>query len=135
MAQISELAGRALNYAHLRFAGDTADPAIGALMQKGTERATALQTRLLFFELEWVALDDDRAEELLATEGLEFARHHLRLERRYRPHLLSAPEERIATELSMTGRGAWSRLFDELTSAIRGRHSRAPTSRPHSTRR
>jgi oligoendopeptidase F len=41
------------------------------------------------------------------------------MERRYRPHLLSAPEERIVTELSPTGRGAWGRLFDELTSAIR----------------
>ncbi|MEO7198463.1 MAG: M3 family oligoendopeptidase, partial [Solirubrobacterales bacterium] len=119
LARISELAGRALNYAHLRFAADTADPTIGALLQKGSERATRIQTQLLFFDLEWVEVDDERAEELLATDGLDFCSHHLRLERRYRPHLLSAPEERIATELSLTGRGAWSRLFDELTSAIR----------------
>jgi oligoendopeptidase F len=119
LAAISELAGRALNYAHLRFAGDTADPAIGALLQSGSERATKLQTTLLFFELEWVELDDERADELLATYGLDFCRHHLRLERRYRPHLLTAPEERIVSELSVTGAGAWSRLFDELTSAIR----------------
>ena len=119
LARISELVGRALNYAHLRFAADTEDPAIGALLQRSSEKATAIQTRLLFFELEWVAIDDERAEELLATDGLDFCRHHLRMERRYRPHLLSAPEERIASELSLTGRGAWSRLFDELTSAIR----------------
>ncbi|HKJ37045.1 MAG TPA: M3 family oligoendopeptidase [Solirubrobacterales bacterium] len=118
LAGISDLVGRALNYAHLSFAADTADPEIGALLQSGSERATAIQTQLLFFELEWVAIDDDRAEELLATDGLEFCRHHLRLERRYRPHLLSAPEERIVSELSVTGAGAWSRLFDELTSAI-----------------
>ncbi len=119
LAGIGDLAGRALNYAHLRFAADTADPANGALLQMGSERATAIQTRLLFFELEWAALDDQRAEELLATEGLDFCRHHLRLERRYRDHLLTAPEEKIATELSVTGAGAWNRLFDELTSAIR----------------
>ncbi len=119
LARISELVGRALNYAHLRFAADTEDPAIGALLQRSSEKATSIQTRLLFFELEWVAIDDERAEELLATDGLDFCRHHLRMERRYRPHLLSAPEERIASELSLTGRGAWSRLFDELTSAIR----------------
>ena len=118
LAALSELIGRALNYAHLRFAADTADPAIGALLQSASERATAIQTRLVFFELEWVAVDDERAEELLATDGLDFCRHHLRMERRYRPHLLTAPEERIASELSLTGRGAWSRLFDELTSAI-----------------
>ena len=103
LAEISELAGRAANYAHLRFAADTEDPANGALVQMVSERGTAIQTKLLFFELEWVELDDERAEELLATEGLEFAAHYLRMERRYRPHVLSKPEETIATELSVTG--------------------------------
>ena len=79
LAAISELAGRALNYAHLSFAGDTADPAIGALLQSSSERATQLNTRLLFFELEWVAIDDELAKELLATDGLDFCRHHLSL--------------------------------------------------------
>ena len=119
LADISDRVGRALNYAHLRFAADTADPANGALLQMGSERATRIQTRLLFFDLEWADLDDERAEELLATPGLEFCEHHLRNERRYRDHLLSAPEEKIITELSVTGASAWSRLFDELTSAIR----------------
>ena len=114
-----QLAGRAANFAHLRFSADTEDPANGALMQMVSERGTAIQTKLLFFELEWVEVPDDRAEELLATEGLDFCRHHLRMERRYKPHLLSKPEETISTELSVTGRSAWSRLFDELTSAIR----------------
>ncbi len=119
LALISDLAGRALNYAHLRFAADTADPANGALLQMGSERATAIQTRLIFFELAWAALEDEQAEAMLSGEGLEFCEHYLRNERRYRDHLLSEPEERIATELSVTGAGAWSRLFDELTSAIR----------------
>jgi oligoendopeptidase F len=119
LAEISELAGRAGSYAQLRFAADTEDPANGALVQLVSERGTAIQTRLLFFELEWVEVSDERAEELLATDGLDFARHYLRTERRYRTHLLSKPEETIATELSVTGRSAWTRLFDELTSAIR----------------
>jgi oligoendopeptidase F len=119
LAEISDLAGRAASYAQLRFSADTADPSIGAMMQSVRERGARINTRLLFFELEWVEIDDERAEELLAAEGMEFCRHHLRMERRYRDHLLSKPEERISTELSVTGAGAWSRLFDELTSAIR----------------
>ena len=119
LAEIIELAGRAANFAHLRFAADTEDPATGALLQRVSERGAAIQTKLLFFELEWVQIPDARAEELLATEGLDFCRHHLRMERRYRPHLLSKPEETIATELSVTGREAWTRLFDELTAAVR----------------
>jgi oligoendopeptidase F len=116
---IQELVARAGNYAALRFSIDTADPDRGALMQRVQERATAIETRLLFFELEWAALDDERAEELLAGEGLEFCRHHLRMERRFRPHLLSEPEEKVVAEKAVTGRSAWGRLFAELTSAIR----------------
>lgn len=119
LERISDLAGRALNYAHLRFTCDTEDPAIGALMQRASERATGIQSRLVFFELEWVAIDDERAEELLATDGLDFCRHHLRLERRYRPHLLTEREESLLTEVSLSARDAWSRLFDERTAAIR----------------
>jgi oligoendopeptidase F len=82
------------------------------------EKATAIETRLLFFELEWAALDDASAEELLAADGLDFARHHLRTARRYRPHLLSEPEEKILTEKNVTGASAWSRLFSEQVSAL-----------------
>src|SRR5918996_2848170 len=115
---IQELLGRAGSYAILNFSGDTADPARGALLQKLQEGSTGIETRLLFFELEWAALDDDRADELLATEGLGFARHHLRSARRYRPHLLSEPEERILAEKALTSNAAWSRLFEEQAAAI-----------------
>ena len=118
LGELQELAGRAGSYAILNFSGNTADPARGALLQRMQEKATAIETALLFFELEWAALDDDRAEELLATEGLDFARHHLRSARRYRPHLLSEPEERIFSERALTGRTAWTRLFEEQASAI-----------------
>jgi oligoendopeptidase F len=116
---ITELVGRAGSYAQLRFSVDTADPANGALLARVQEQATAVETKLLFFDLEWVAIDDDRADELLQADGLETSRHHLRTLRRYRPHLLSEPEEKILTEKAVTGREAWARLFSEHTSAIK----------------
>src|SRR4051812_16281715 len=119
LADISELVGRAGSYAMLRFAVDTADPANGALLQRVQERGTAIETQLLFFDLEWAALPDERAEELLQADGLDHARHHLRTARRYRPHLLSEAEEKVMAEKSVTGRDAWSRLFSEVTSAIK----------------
>jgi oligoendopeptidase F len=118
LASIYELVARAGYYAALRFSTDTAEPANGALLQSVQEQETQIQTTLLFFELEWAALSDERAEELLAGDGLEFCAHHLRNVRRYREHLLSEPEEKILTEKSLTGAGAWTRLFEELTSAI-----------------
>ncbi len=118
LAEIQELVARAGYYAGLRFSTDTADPANGALMQWVQEQETRIETSLLFFELEWAALEDEQAEAMLAGEGLDFCRHHLRNVRRYRDHLLSEPEERIMTEKSLTGAGAWTRLFEELTSVI-----------------
>jgi oligoendopeptidase F len=118
LAEIYDLIGRVGTYVGLRFSTDTANPANGALLQRAQERETAIETTLLFFELEWAALGEERAEELLAAGELDFCRHHLRNVRRYREHLLSEPEEKILTEKSLTGASAWTRLFEELTSAI-----------------
>ncbi|HEX4838428.1 MAG TPA: M3 family oligoendopeptidase [Solirubrobacteraceae bacterium] len=118
LAVIQELVGRAGTYAGLRFSVDTADPTSGALLQEVQERGTEIETTLLFFELEWAALHGERAQALLEDERLRFCAHHLRNVRRYREHLLSEPEEKILAEKSVTGASAWSRLFDELTSAI-----------------
>jgi oligoendopeptidase F len=119
LAVINELVGKAGSYASLRFATDTADSARGALLQLVQERATEIETKLLFFELEWAALDDGRAEELLAAGELGFCAHYLRSARRYRPHLLSEPEETILTEKAISSESAWARLFGELVAALR----------------
>ena len=118
LAAIYDLVGRASSYASLDFATDTTDPARGALVARVEERSTTLATALLFFDLEWAALSDERVDELLAHDGLDFCRHHLRTARRYRPHLLSEPEELILTEKTISGPSAWTRLFGELTSSI-----------------
>jgi oligoendopeptidase F len=118
LAALQELVGRAGSYAMLNFATATADPERGALLQRVQERGTQIETTLLFFDLEWAALDDETAEALLASDGLDFCRHHLRSARRYRPHLLSEPEERILAEKALTSSSAWSRLFEEQAAAI-----------------
>ena len=118
LAAIFERVGRAGAYASLWFTIDTRDPERGALLQQVRERGAEIETSLLFFELEWNELDDERAEELLAGEGIEFCRHHLRTARRYRPHQLTEPEERVMTETEVTGPSAFQRLFTEQTSAL-----------------
>jgi oligoendopeptidase F len=119
LAEIEELVGRAGSYASLRFSTDTADPERGALLQRVQEGATEIETKLLFFELEWAALDDERAEELLQAPGLDFARHHLRSARRYRPHLLTEPEEKVLAEKAIASNASWARLFGELLGTLR----------------
>jgi oligoendopeptidase F len=121
LAAILELVGRAGSYAMLDFTTDTADPARGALLQKVQERGTVLETRLLFFELEWAALGDAQAEALIDDDSvdLEFCAHYLRTARRYRPHLLTEPEEKVMAEKSIASSSAWARLFGEQLYAIR----------------
>ena len=131
LERIHELLGRAASYASLRFSTDTADPTRGALLQRVQERGTEVETKLLFFDLEWAALDDDRADELLARVGpirrrrLDFCRHHLRTVRRYRPHLLSEKEEKLLTEKSISSQSAWARLFGEAGRRAAGSTSTA----------
>src|SRR5690606_32821908 len=118
---LEEPAHRAGAYAQLLFAADTATPRHGALLQRVQERASEIRNALVFFELEWVALDDAEAEKRLADPALARRRHLLSTMRRYRPHLLSEPEEKILEELANTGARAWSRLFDETLAALRFR--------------
>jgi oligoendopeptidase F len=113
-----DVIGRVGSYSGLSFSEDTADPARGALMAKVQERGTAQSSRLIFLELEWVAVPDEQADAIVADDRLAFCRHYLITARRYRDHVLTEPEERVLTDTSMSGASAWVRLFDELTSAI-----------------
>jgi oligoendopeptidase F len=119
LERINDLIGRAGSYVSLRFATDTADPERGAQLQLMQERATEIETMLLFFELEWAAVEDGSADALLDADELGFCRHYLRSIRRYRPHLLSEPEEKILAEKSIASNASWERLFGELVAALR----------------
>lgn len=119
MEEIASILSRAGSFAYALFSTDTADPKRGALVQKLREQQAKVQTELLFFELEWVETDDDRATKLLADPILEKYRHYLEAERRYKPYILTEPEEKILAEKSVSGASAWSRLFTELVSSLR----------------
>ena len=116
---LQERPTRTAAYAGLLFAADTANPAHGALLQKVQERVSEIRNTLLFLELEWVAVDDERARSLLAEPVLARRRHLLESMRRYRPHLLSEPEERILEETANTGERAFHRLFEEILGGAR----------------
>lgn len=112
--QMQEPVARVGAYAQLLYAADTATPRHGALLQHVQERSTEIRNHLLFFELEWVAVDEATATPLLDAPALAKRRHLLASMRRYRPHVLSEPEERLLGETANTGRNAFGRLFDEI---------------------
>ena len=118
LEQISELADAAAIFAQLLHAAKSDDPARGKLVAHATERNSAIRNKLVFFELEWVALEQAAAVDLMNDPALRRYRHFLETERRFKPHRLSEPEEMLLERKSNTGARAFSRLFDEVTGRL-----------------
>jgi oligoendopeptidase F len=123
---IYELSRKTSAYAYLNWSVNTEEAANGALLQKTTERASRLNQKLVFVELEWADTPDETAQAImddprLATSPDRTYRHWLEIARRYRPYLLTESEEKILAEKAVTGRFSWMRYFDEVHGAARYR--------------
>ena len=118
MEAIYDLSGRLESYAFLNFSTDTGDAGFQALVAKMQDLHAAISQILVFFELEWNALDEDRAQAILDDPIVTKYRYFLEAERRYKPYRLTEPEEQIIIEMGVTGSGAWARFFTQLTSAF-----------------
>ena len=103
-------------YAYLWFSENTKDSRARSFKANVEERLTALQNRLLFFELWWQGIDDTNAARLL--DGSGDLRYHLETIRRYKPHTLTEPEEKIINVKNVTGRSAVNTLYDVVTNAL-----------------
>jgi oligoendopeptidase F len=119
LERLNEPVARAGVYAGLLFAADTTTARHGALMQHVQERTSEIKNALIFFELEWVSLDDGTAQGLLDDPALAGRRHLLESMRRYRAHVRTEAEERILEATANTGSRAFGRLFDELLTDMR----------------
>jgi len=119
LASIHDRVGRASTYAYLNWSTNTEDAARGALLQRVRETGTRTGQRLIFFDVEWAAMDDAGAARILDADAIAPYRHHLELQRLRREHILSEGEERVLSEKAVTGRSAWNRFFDETLGAAR----------------
>lgn len=119
MEAIYDLRGRLGSFAFLNFATDTGNTDYQAAVARVEELESALSQKMVFFDLEWNALDDEPAIAILDDPALAQYRYYLEAERRYRPYNLSEAEEQIIIEKGVTGSGAWARFFTQLTSAFR----------------
>ena len=117
--RIEELLGRLMSYAQLLFSGNSTNAEIGRFYQTVSERVTTISSHLLFFALELNRLDEAVLEQKLADPALARWRPWLRDLLVFRPHQLSDELEKLLHEKEVTGRSAWSRLFDETVAAMR----------------
>jgi oligoendopeptidase F len=118
LAQTYEALGRVGSYSGLLYASDTTSPEYQNLEQTVEQRSTEIHNLLLFFEIQWLKTDDATAKRLIDDPALASYRHYLQSLRRYRPHTLSEPEEKIVNEKDNTGSNAFGRLFSEITSSL-----------------
>ena len=108
-----------ISYAQLLHAGDMSSPEIGAFYQTLNERVTDITAKTLFFTLEINRIDDGVLDRQLEDPKAAFYEPWIRDLRVYRPHQLEDDMEKLLHEKSVTGRSAWSRLFDELMADLR----------------
>ena len=116
---IDETLGRAMSYAQLLFSADSTNAEAGQFYQQMMERCTLISADTLFFRLELNRIDDEVLAQKLEQPALAHWQPYLRDLRVWRSHQLSDELERFVHEREVTGRAAWSRLFDETIAGMR----------------
>jgi len=106
-------------YAYLLHSQNTQDAAAGRLLARVREAAAERGSHGVFFDLELAQISDQHAAELFKDPAAGRYSHHVEEARKFRPHQLTEPEERVLTEFSPVGNAAWVRLFEELSAGIK----------------
>ncbi|TMC54788.1 MAG: M3 family oligoendopeptidase [Chloroflexi bacterium] len=118
LAEYEESSVKPEVYAYMLHSQDTQDHAAGRLLARVREASAERGRHMVFFSLELAPVDDEQAAKLYADPESAVYRHTVEEARKFRPHQLSEPEERVLTDFSPVGNGAWTRLFEELCARI-----------------
>jgi oligoendopeptidase F len=116
---LEDLMGKIMSYAGLSYSTDTSDPVRGKFYGDAQEKITAASSHLLFFALEINRLDETLFNTLCNTAPLSHYKPWLVDLRLEKPYQLEDKLEKLFHEKTVTGQGAWNRLFDETMSALR----------------
>jgi len=108
---INEKLSRVMTYIYLQFATDTSK---GNLLSKYETITTQIEEKLLFFELEFTKLSEEKQLQFITHSGVN--RLYLETLKKQAKHKLSENEEKILMKKDLTSSSAFSRLFDETIS-------------------
>jgi oligoendopeptidase F len=114
--EIAILASKLGAYGYLWYAEDTQDQDALAFRGRMEKLLTEVQNRTLFFTLWWKDLEDPAADRLLAASG--DTAYYLESLRRFKPHTLSEPEEKIINLKNVTGSEALVTVYEMITNAF-----------------
>ena len=116
---LDDLLGRLYSYATLVYSGDTTDPVRTKFYGDVQDRLTAATTHVLFFALELNRIDDAVLERAMQDPALGHYRPWIEDVRKEKPYQLEDRIEQLFHEKSVTGYGAFNRLFDETVASLR----------------
>ncbi len=128
--ELSQDLSRLQVYTFLRLSMDATDVEANDLTTIGRDRSAQIENDLLFLALEWIALDDDAAEGLLASAELVPYAHKLCVEREEKPYVLSEAEEQ-ALNARRPVVSAWQSLHDRQISTLEVPFDEGEGERPH----
>ena len=128
--ELEEELSRVQVYSYLRLSIAATDVEANDLATLSRERGADIENTLVFIGLEWIALDDERAERLLASAELAPYAHKLRVERREKPYVLSEPEEQALNARRPTV-AAWQALHDRHVSTLEVAFDAGQGEQPH----
>lgn len=111
--EATKLANKMYSYAGLAFAANTQDQRIQALLGRIQQFMAEMENRTLFFSLWWKDLDEANAARLMDASG--DYRYFLEVMRKFKPHTLSEPEEKVINLKNVTGRESLITLYDAVT--------------------
>lgn len=118
--QLQELMGRVYSYAGLLYADDTSSAANAKLYGDVQQKLTDASSHLIFFSLELNRIDDALLDKAIAENpAIGHYKPWLIDLRKDKPYELDDKIEALFHEKSVTGFGAWNRLFDETMSGLR----------------
>lgn len=115
----SDKLGKLGGYASLAFSADTQDDVIKSLIARVRVELTELTNEIQFFDLELQAIPEAPYRRYLDAPVLANYRYHLERIKKYAPHTLSEGEERVLAIKDVTGVGAWSQLYTEVSSGLK----------------
>jgi oligoendopeptidase F len=111
--RIAALSRRVGSYAGLWFSEDTQNQEALAFRGREQKTLTDVQNRTLFFDLWWKGLEDEAAGRLLAASG--DSAYYLETLRRFKPHTLSEPEEKVINLKDVNGIEALLTVYEMIT--------------------
>ncbi|QFS97892.1 Oligoendopeptidase F, plasmid [Labrenzia sp. THAF191b] len=116
--ELEDLMGRLISFAGLVYSENTIKPASQKFYGDVQEQITTASSHLLFFTLEMNKIDDGVME--TALQDSQFAHYLPWIEdlRKGKPYQLEDRVEQLFHEKSVTGAGAWNRLFDETMASL-----------------